>query len=157
MEDLAAAGELSTLHGISIRGFPNLFTPGVRQGASAANYAFVLDTIATHVAYILSEANKKSGFERGITIEPTQHAVDDWALHIMQGAIAFAGMAGCTPGYMNAEGETDRIQDQAAQMKSARNAVWSKGFNSYYRLLQEWRADGRMEGLDIAISGERTV
>ena len=74
-------------------------------------------------------------------------------MQILMNAVKFAGMAGCTPGNLNKEGEMDRITDPAQQMKAAKNAIWPNGFREYYDLIGEWRAEGSMKGLEISVVG----
>jgi hypothetical protein len=119
------------------------------QAAATANFTFVLDTLATHVAYIISEATKQVGKGSRPVIEPAQAALDDWARELMQRAVHFAGMRGCTPSYLNSEGEMDRITDPEQQMKMAKNIIWGDGFISYYHLLHDWQSTGKMEGLEV--------
>jgi len=66
------------------------------QGVTA-NQVFVLDQMTQHVAYIITEAKKKVGGKA--IIEPSAAAQEQWAGRIAAGAIAFAAMSGCTPGY----------------------------------------------------------
>lgn len=86
-------------------------------------------------------------------IEPTQEAMDDWAMQILSNAVKFAGMSGCTPSYFNKEGETDLITDPAQQMKAAKNAIWPNGFRDYYDIIGAWRAEGSMKGLEVSVVG----
>jgi hypothetical protein len=74
MEDLAASGDLETLHGTAIRGFPNFMTPGPLQSGAGASYVWNLDNLATHVAYIVSTAVNNADNGRRPVIEPTQEA-----------------------------------------------------------------------------------
>jgi len=62
-------------------------------------------------------------------------------------------MMGCTPSYFNKEGEIDRITDPAAQMNMAKYGIWPYGFQSYYDILQEWRGEGSMKGLEVSVVG----
>ena len=153
MEELAATGDLQTLHGTSFRQFPNFFTPGPSQASATANYAFTLDTLTSHQAFIISQAVAKAGEGHKPVVEPTQDAVDTWAIQILTNAVKFAGMAGCTPSYFNQEGATDLVTDPAQQMKAAKNAIWPNGFRDYYDIISEWRAEGSMQGLDVSVLG----
>lgn len=74
---------VSTLHGVSIRGFPNFFVPGPLQAGATANQMFVLDQLSLHVAYIVAEASRTAGAETDrITIEPTEQAEQDWSMQM---------------------------------------------------------------------------
>lgn len=37
-------------------------------------------------------------------------------------------------------------------MAFAKLGIWPNGFESYLRLLEKWRADGNMEGLEVSYS-----
>ncbi|KAK5171144.1 uncharacterized protein LTR77_004288 [Saxophila tyrrhenica] len=153
MEDLATSGDLQTLHGATMRHFPNLFSPGPSQASATANFTFVLDILTSHQAYIIVQALARAGEGKKPVIEPTQEAMDEWSMRILSGAATFAGMAGCTPSYFNKEGETDQITEPAQQMKMARNAIWPKGFPDYCNIIEAWRAEGSMKGLEVSVVG----
>jgi hypothetical protein len=77
MEELAATGDLETLHGTAIRGFPNFMTPGPLQSGAGASYVWNLDNLAIHVAHIISTAVKNADNGRRPVIEPTQEATGE--------------------------------------------------------------------------------
>lgn len=101
LEERSNKGELSTLHGIIARDFPNMFWPGPLQGATTANQTFVLDMMTEHIAYVVSTAAQRAGSGSRPIIEPSAEAQEQWANVIMSRAAALAGMAGCTPGYVH--------------------------------------------------------
>lgn len=118
------AKNIGTIHGAITRGFPNLFFPGMNEAAATANHMLVLDQLATHVAHIISEALRKireknaSGEKYDFVIESTTQAEEDWSMQIVGRAGGFASLAGCTPSYLNMEGEIDRrTQDLGEQIK----------------------------------------
>ena len=148
METQANMGELLTLHGIMGRGFPNIFWTGPYQGGTTANNTFTLDTMITQAAYIMSQALNKG---KNPVVEPTEEAQGQWAMQIAMGAATFAGLSGCTPSYLNREGELSRLTPEQ-QMSFAKLGIWPNGFESYLRLLEQWRADGKMDGLEVAVS-----
>ena len=147
---------VSTLHGVVSRGFPNLFWPGPIQAGATANQMFVLDQLSTHVAYILSESERKAQQEkaprRRFTIEPTAEAQEAWSMEILSRAVSFAGVGGCTPGYMNLEGGIDQISGMEEQMKAARGSIWGHGIEDYVSVIEGWRRQGGLEGLDIVVA-----
>ena len=61
-------------------------------------------------------------------------------------------MAGCTPSYLNKEGEVDGMTP-GQQMKAARGGIWPNGFASYLDLLEGWRTQGGLEGLAVSSVG----
>lgn len=87
----------------------------------------VLDTLTDHVAYIVSTAEKESGEGKKVIIEPTIQGEEEWSMRILKGSMSFAAMIGCTPGYLNAEGEAEKVMGmgQEAQMKAGRGGIWS--------------------------------
>ena len=143
---------VATLHGIISREFPNLFWPGPLQAGAAGNQTFLLDNLATHIAYILCESARRAGKDQPVesfTIEPTLEAEEEWSMQVLMRAASFAGLAGCTPGYLNMEGEIDRVKGQEEQMKAARGAIWGEGMMSYVGVIEGWRGQGNLRGLEI--------
>jgi cation diffusion facilitator CzcD-associated flavoprotein CzcO len=145
------AANVSTLHGVIRRDFPNFFYPGPSQAGATANQVFILDNLSTHVAYIISESAKTQGPgpKDRITIEPTQEAEEEWAMQILSRAASFAGLAGCTPSYINREGEMDQIKGMEEQMKAARAAIWGQGVADYVSVIEGWRSEGGLKGLEV--------
>ncbi|KAK3370467.1 pyridine nucleotide-disulfide oxidoreductase-like protein [Podospora didyma] len=138
----------ATLHGICTNGFPNLFFTGVAQTGQAANFVYTLDAGGQHIAHIIAAAEKKAG--PGAVVEVTSEAEEAWSGQIMQRAAYFASVVGCTPGYITAEGEaTKTTQDPLAMMKQARSSTWSEGMESFIKVLEAYRAEGDLKGLEI--------
>lgn len=138
---------VATLHGVFTHDFPNLIFSGPTQATASANFSSCLDLLAQHAAYIVSTATKKAHSEKPI-IEPTEEAEEEWTMQCMMGAAALAGMAGCTPSYLNGEGDADRIPMEM-KMKSARMSPWASGMNDYADVLETWRKEGSLRGLQI--------
>jgi cyclohexanone monooxygenase len=99
----------------------------------------MLDEQAKHLAYLLGQAH-----DRKLTrIETSQQAEDDW----VQTIIALSQMnvqflESCTPGYYNNEG------NPAA--RSARDGAYGAGSPAFIRVLEDWRAQGDLAGLEVA-------
>ncbi|HXK22887.1 MAG TPA: NAD(P)/FAD-dependent oxidoreductase [Myxococcota bacterium] len=126
-----------TFHGMTSHGFPNQFFTGFTQGAVSANTTSMYEQQAEHIAYIVGEARR-----RGVRIvEPTQEAEDRWVQTIRDTAIPSDFLEQCTPGYYNNEGGGD------GGIRSALGEPYGPGFYAFDKLLQEWRDDGRLEGL----------
>lgn len=130
MEEQTNKGELLTLHGVLGRGFPNVFWTGPYQAGTTANNTFTLDILATHAAYIIAQTIRNVEKGRSPVVEPTEEAQAQWAMQIMAGAATFAGMAGCTPSYLNREGELNRLTPEQ-QMMMAKIGIWPNGFARY--------------------------
>lgn len=139
-----------TLHGVITRGFPNLFLTGPYQTGAGANWTAVLDQLAIHAAYIVSKAEARATKKRKVTIEPTIEGEENWSMQIMSRAGSLAAAAGCTPGYLNREGDIDRMTTMEEQMKQAKGAIWGHGVLDYTSFLEGWRAQGGLEGLEVS-------
>jgi cyclohexanone monooxygenase len=51
-------------------------------------------------------------------------------------------LADCTPGYYNNEGKS--------QKRSVQNTNYGLGPVAFYKLLEDWRGEGQMQGLRLA-------
>jgi cyclohexanone monooxygenase len=128
---------MKTLHGFSTRGFPNWFYIGGSQNAFSANMTHMFDSQAQHIAYIIAETQRRGG----TTVEPSREGEDAWVAH-------FTGMQlgnqdfqiACTPGYYNNEGEPKG---------SLAGGIYLPGINHFNQVLEEWRAEGSMAGLEL--------
>ncbi|SMQ48755.1 unnamed protein product [Zymoseptoria tritici ST99CH_3D7] len=128
----------STLHGWATRGFPNCFWISIVQAALTPNFIHVTSEQAKHIAYVLGECVKRNVR----TIEPTEKAEKEWVATIEQLAgLRAAFLKECTPGYYNNEG--------SASKTGARNASYGGGSPAFLKILEDWRATGEMEGLEM--------
>lgn len=129
----------STFQGFHSRGFPNCFIVSLVQSGFSVNFPHMLDEQAKHLAYVLREA-----CDRGATrIEASQQAEDDWVRTIVdlsQMSVQF--LESCTPGYYNNEGRPAE--------RSARNGFYGAGSPAFIRVLEEWRARGDLDGLELS-------
>jgi cation diffusion facilitator CzcD-associated flavoprotein CzcO len=148
--DSAYQEEISTLHGLCRAGFPNLFFAGASQASLTANQIMSMDTFAKHIGYVIIEGQRKAG-TAGAIIESTQAAQDDWGDQVAAVALGMSGMGGCTPNYLNLEGELDKLLSLGpeVQAKMMRGQIWGRGINHYVGVLDKWRSDGGLRGLDI--------
>lgn len=96
---------------------------------------------------MIAEANREVGGKA--IIEPTQEAQEAWTEGIMSRAALFSAVGGCTPSYLNSEGENaNKSMDQI--MKLIRGGVWGYGITSFLELIEAWRADNKLEGLEVS-------
>jgi len=137
-----------SLHGVISRGFPNLFSNGPSQASVSANFSYTIDQLAIHAAYMISTAIQRAGTHHRLTVEPTEEAEGLWTMQCMSGAFAFAALAGCTPSYFT-YGRSKLAHDPEAQMKQARKSTWSQGIASYVSVIENWRDEGNMKGLEV--------
>lgn len=141
----------TTFHGLLCKDFPNLLLTGPTQAGSTANFAFSLEVLAQHAKYILKEAGQKLGTDK-FTVEPTKEAEDAYSGEIAKRATKLAAVSTCTPSYINRESERPKDQDMATMLKGLRAGGWAEGIIDYMRVLEEWRNDGKLEGLEITSS-----
>jgi cyclohexanone monooxygenase len=129
---------LRTLHGFSTRGFPNWFWIGVSQNAFSLNMTSMFDDQARHIAYVIDEAMQRGA----TTVEPSEQAQADWVELINSFYVGGRGfLEACTPGYYNNEG--------SPLGGSGFFGAYTPGINAFNRLLEEWREEGAMAGLEL--------
>jgi cyclohexanone monooxygenase len=128
---------MKTLHGFSTRDFPNWFYVGISQNALSVNMTAMFDEQARHISYIIAETQKRGA----TTVEPEQEAQDAWVqlINSMQ-VMGITFFESCTPGYYNNEGN---LADRRA------GGTYLPGLNAFNALLEEWRAEGSMQGLEL--------
>ncbi|MBI4935922.1 MAG: NAD(P)/FAD-dependent oxidoreductase [Actinobacteria bacterium] len=132
------ANGAATYHGFFSRGFPNCFIVSVVQSGFSANFPHMLDEQSKHLAYVLDKVQRS-----GVTlVEATQEAEDAWVQTIVDMAqynVKF--LEACTPGYYNNEG---RPAD-----RTVRNGSYGAGSPAFIRVLEQWRENDRLEGLEL--------
>ena len=129
---------VSTLHGYMSRGFPNCFIMSNSQSGFTVNYPHMLDEQSRHIAYVVQQGRAR----QARAIEPTAEAEEAWVKTIIDSAIMrqnFQEM--CTPGYYNNEGKPSAL--------AARNGAYGLGPIAFVKLLEDWRAEGSLGGLEL--------
>lgn len=130
-----------TLHGMTSRGFPNMFFTGFIQGGVSANTTAMFEQQAKHIAYILGEAQNRGT----TTVEPGQEGQDSWVRTVRELAIDNSAFElTCTPGYYNNEG-----RGAAEANGSFLGDFYSPGFYAFDELLHKWRDEGDLAGLEL--------
>jgi cyclohexanone monooxygenase len=135
---------MRTMHGLMVSGFPNLFLCGggfVFQ--LGANYAHGIDVQAGHVAYTISELANRGIKAANVSFAAEESWIADQLETKGSGFVLGGSPDTCTPGYYNQEGTTERY-------RNVRRETYSKGVGAYMKLLRQWRADGELEGLELA-------
>jgi cyclohexanone monooxygenase len=132
------ADGVSTLHGMHSRNFPNNFIFAISQSGFTVSYPHMLNEQSKHAAYIIAECQK-----RGITVvEASADGEEAWVQTIIDSAISRQEFAEeCTPGYYNNEGKPSTL--------AARNGAYGKGPIAFVKLIEAWRAQGGLEGLEL--------
>ncbi|MDP3852628.1 NAD(P)/FAD-dependent oxidoreductase [Phenylobacterium sp.] len=135
----------SSLHGMHVREFPNCLIFSNIQSGFTANYPHLLNEQSKHAAYIISRC-----LEDGVTrIEAEAEAEAAWVQTILDAAVMRQKFAEeCTPGYYNNEGKPSEL--------AIRNGAYGKGSIAFVKLLEEWRVDGGMPGLELSRDAQRT-
>ena len=127
-----------TLHGMFSRGFPNCFIMGTAQTGFTANYPHMLDEQTRHVAHVL-ETLRDRGARK---VEASEEAEQEWVDTVIQKArLGEKFFEECTPGYYNNEGNVEG--------RSAQNGFYGGGSPEFFQILEEWRADGDLAGLEV--------
>lgn len=132
-----------TFHGVMTSGFPNFFflPPNNMQGTAGVNFVHTLEETDIHVAKVIGELER-----RGVVANPTKAAEDAYVDKIVNGSgSALLGgssfLEECTPGRWNNEGQL------SARSKKSVNFPGTS--TMYFKLLDEWRAAGDLEGLEL--------
>ena len=132
------ADGVATLHGMHTRGFPNCFIMGNAQTAFTVNYPHALDEQSRHLSYIVRHA-----LEHDVKrVEVSAAAEAQWVQTIVELArLNRQFLEECTPGYYNNEG--------APGARGQQNTFYGGGPVAFFKLLEEWRASGELEGLEL--------
>ncbi len=132
------ANGLETYHGFFVRDFPNLFLVSNGQSGFTANFPHMLNEQSKHIAYVIQNAQGR----QARTVEVEQGAVDTWVETIQKLALMRADfLKECTPGYYNNEGKTEAM--------STKNSMYGAGPIAFVKVLEDWRAEGSLKGLEL--------
>src|SRR5262249_51392274 len=127
-----------TLHGMHSRGLPNCFIMGPQQTGFTVNFPHMLNEQSKHIAYIVKHATDR----RARAVEVSAAAEQEWIDTIIRLAVlAQQFLEDCTPGYYNNEGKPGE--------RSGQNGFYGGGSVEFFRILNEWRAAGGLEGLEL--------
>ncbi|MDO8421369.1 MAG: NAD(P)/FAD-dependent oxidoreductase [Parvibaculum sp.] len=127
-----------TLHGMHVNGFPNCFIMSTSQAGFTANYPHALNEQSKHVAHIISHALSNE-FQH---VEATPEAEMNWLNTILSvGVDRQKYLNECTPGYYNNEGQVSPL--------AASFAPYGAGSMPFFKVLDDWRAAGSFDGLDL--------
>ena len=128
-----------SLHGTMTHGFPNMYFIGYIQGALNGSVTEQFGRQCEHAAYIVAETLKRGAR----SVEPTAEGMEAYCRHFAE--VEFdtsAFQAECTPSYFSNEGAKD------APWQLFRS--YGPGWDAFMKMLRDWRADGRLEGMELA-------
>jgi cation diffusion facilitator CzcD-associated flavoprotein CzcO len=139
LSDYWADGMLS-MHGIHVRGFPNVFVVGFTHGANLiSNIPHNLIEAGKTIASIIEHATDVGADE----VEVTAEAETAWVEMLETGGRQFGNQPDCTPGYYNNEGKS-------AGRRGVLNSLgYPAGPVAYFEYIDEWRSSGQFEGLEF--------
>lgn len=124
------------------RGFPNCFIIGLSQVGGGANIPHVLDVQSRHVSFVIDEARRREATE----IEVDEDAEAKWVETVVNASVAsVAFLESCTPGYYNNEGQPNGELIR-------RNGGYAPGIMAFSKVLDEWRAEGGLSGVQFVRS-----
>ncbi len=130
---------MRTLHGLQTNGFPNCFFLGFTQTAVTVSVPYALNMQAKQVAYMLDQLAARGGD----VIEATEEAEQAWVTEMRDKArLGIKFYSDCTPGYYNNEGKLGNPNGFFA-------GTYGAGPIAFFELLDEWRADGTMPGVEV--------
>ena len=131
-----------TLMAMHVHYFPNLFLLSLVQAGISMNYTHTAEEQARHISHVIARCLR----EGVATVEASAEAEKAWVDAIVANApTRRLFLDACTPSYYNYEGRRERAFEQ--------NEPYPGGPVAYYTLLQKWRADGGMEGLEAHKAG----
>ena len=134
------ADGMQSLHGIHVRGFPNLFVVGINQGANLiSNIPHNLTEAAATIAAVIGHANQVGAGE----VEVTADAEQAWVAMLETTGGGILGNADCTPGYYNNEGK------EMGRRERLNASGYPQGPAAYFAYIAQWRESGAFEGLEF--------
>lgn len=127
-----------TFFGMQTHGFPNLFFMRVAQAGASFNFVHTADEQTRHMGYIIRQT-----LDRGAeAVDVTQETEDKWVAEVVElAAPRLAFLQSCTPGYYNFEGAKSEF--------AALNELYGPGPIPYYALLEAWRNESALRGLEL--------
>ena len=136
LSDYWAQG-MRTYHGFLSHGFPNCFHMGLTQTGFAANFTYLLDEQATHVAHVIAQVNGR----QAKSVEPTPEAEAEWVKLVTGPTVMTEYQNTCTPGYYNGEGTNEG--------QGFLQTNYPDGGLAFFALLARWREQGDFAGLVV--------
>ena len=130
----------ATLHGLHSRGFPNCFIISLAQSGFTVNFPHMLDEQAQHIAYIL--ATRSTTTSRAIEASRARPRTAGSTTIVEPGADQPRRSS------RRARRATTTTRASPAE-RSVRNGSYGAGSIAFVKVLEDWRADGTLAGLDL--------
>ena len=131
---------IRTFHGLTTRGFPNLFLLGGMQSGVTPNFPELYDQQSQHMAYVIGHL-LENDLRR---FETSEAAEEGWVRIIHESNFGNPDFGkSCTPGYYNNEGRPDEGPGWFG-------GSYAGGAQAFFQLLRDWRARGGLEGFELA-------
>src|SRR5215472_3997602 len=132
------ADGIATLHGMHVNGFPNCFIMSNSQSGFTANFPHMMNEQTKHIGWIVKQCVER----QARTVEASAEAESEWVRTIESLAIMRQKfLEECTPGYYNNEGQPS--------VRAARNSPYGAGPIAFVKVLEDWRAEGSLKGLEL--------
>ncbi|KAI9012445.1 putative monooxygenase [Hyaloraphidium curvatum] len=130
---------MRTLHGLATRELPNLFFVQNAQSGASINFLYTTDAQVGHAAWIIAAA-RDNGWK---AVEPSEKGEAEWVDTITKlSQMRTKWLEECTPSRFNGEGA-------GISEKGRAYSAYGKGINAFIQCLEDWRKDGKMQGLEI--------
>jgi cyclohexanone monooxygenase len=131
--------QMGSLHGMLVRGFPNVgIVGGIKQAAASFNFTYISTMQSRHLAAMIKRC-LADGVE---SFEISEAAQEGWSAKLRQKAqVDLKFLAECTPGYYNNEGQNLE--------KALFAATYGGGLFEYVAILDEWRKSGYERDLEF--------
>ncbi len=134
------ADGMQTLHGMHVRGFPNLFIVGLSQAANLiSNITHNLTDAGATIAAVITHAQAGGANE----VEVTEDAEQAWVRSLEGAGQSFLGNLDCTPGYYNNEGKP------VGRRERLNASGYPQGPVAYFQYIDAWRKSGAFAGLEF--------
>jgi cyclohexanone monooxygenase len=141
------ANGVATLHGMHSRGFPNCFIISNSQSGFTVNFPHMLNEQSKHLSYIIKHA-----LDHEIrSVEASGEAEAEWVetiISLARNGLEF--LESCTPGYYNNEGKPGAQDGPSGTFFGrAQNGPYGGGAIAFVKILEDWRAEGALSGMEL--------
>jgi hypothetical protein len=110
---------------------------GISQAGFTVNFPYLLDAQARQIAYIVEHALDEDIRQ----LEVSEQAEAEWVEAVVRFGDRTTEFAEqCTPGYYNNEGKPSE--------SSRQNGFYFGGPREFFEILEAWRTEGDMRGLE---------